>query len=288
MNPTIAILSMGEMGSGVGCALVNDGARVVTSLVGRSQASAARAAKAGVELVSNEAALVTQADFFLSIVPPAGAAALAERLLPHIRLAQRKPVFVDCNALAPATVIQIAAPFLAEGLPFVDVGIIGAPPAAGAVAPRFYASGPAVTRFEELRSFGVDVRPLSNQVGDASALKMSYGGINKGLQALGSAMFLGAMRTGVSRALWLEMQESQPEVLRVLSRGLPKMYAKAYRWVAEMEEISKFLQPETGGSEMFSGAAHLYEDIADDFAAGAEHNRVALLTEFLAQNTPRK
>ena len=288
MKTTVAIVAMGEMGAGVGRALVESGARVITSLDGRSQASAERAAKAGVEVVYDDSALVAQADFVFSIVPPSRAAELAERLLPRIRGVERKPVFVECNAVAPATVKQIAAPFQPEGLPFVDAGIIGPPPASGRPAPRFYASGGAVGRFEELRKFGMDVRPLSSEVGDASALKMAYGGINKGLQALGAALILGAVRSGVSQALWQEMQDSQPAVLQLLTRALPKMYAKAYRWVGEMEEIAKFLQPETGGSEMLSGAAHLYEDIARDYAGGAHKERIALLTEFLEQGARQK
>jgi 3-hydroxyisobutyrate dehydrogenase-like beta-hydroxyacid dehydrogenase len=288
VKTTVAIVAMGEMGAGVGRALVESGVRVITSLDGRSQASAERAAKAGVEVVHDDEALVTQAEFVLSIVPPSCAAELAERLLPRIRGAERKPVFVECNAVAPGTVKQIAAPFQMEGLPFVDAGIVGPPPASGRPAPRFYASGGAVGRFEELRKFGVDVRPLSNEIGDASALKMAYGGINKGLQALGAALILGAVRSGVSQALWQEMQVSQPAVLQLLTRALPKMYAKAYRWIGEMEEISKFLQLETGGSEMLSGAAQFYEDIARDYAAGADKGRIALLTEFLEQSALQK
>jgi 3-hydroxyisobutyrate dehydrogenase-like beta-hydroxyacid dehydrogenase len=282
VKPTIAIIAMGEMGAAVGRTLVEGGARVITSLEGRSQASAARAAKAGVEVARDDSALITQADFVLSILPPSRAAALAERLLPHIRSAERKPVFVDCNAVAPLTVLQIAAPFLAESLPFVDVGIIGLPPVPGTAGPRFYASGPAVSRVEELRAYGIDVRTLSSEAGDASALKMSYAGFTKGMQALGSAMLLGAVRAGVSRALWLELQHSQPDLLRLLSRSLPQMYAKAYRWVGEMEEISKFLQADVGGSEMFAGAARLYDDIARDYA-GDERERVTRLKEFLEQ-----
>jgi 3-hydroxyisobutyrate dehydrogenase-like beta-hydroxyacid dehydrogenase len=283
MKTTIAILSMGEMGAGVGRALVEGGARVITSLDGRSPASAARAAKAGVEVAHDDLALVEQAEFVFSILPPSSAAALASRLLPPIRLAQRKPVFVDCNAVAPATVVQIAEPFHAEGLPFVDAGIIGAPPAPGIPAPRFYASGPTVARLEELRAFGLDLRPLSTAVGDASALKMAYSGVNKGLQALSAAMIVGAARAGVSHALWMEMQNSQPDLLRQLTRALPKMYAKAYRWVGEMEEIAKFLQPQPGGPEIFTGAARLYEEIARDYAGGADNHRLALITEFLQQ-----
>jgi hypothetical protein len=65
------------------------------------------------------------------------------------------------------------------------------------------------------------------------------------------------------------------------------MYAKAYRWIGQMEEIAKFLQPETGGPEMLSGAAHLYDDIARDYAGGSDRGRIALLTEFFKQDAPQ-
>ena len=285
---TIAIVAMGEMGCGVSQSLVENGARVVTSLVGRSPASAQRAAEAGAEVVNDDGALVAQADFIFSIVPPARAADFAQRMLPHIRAIERKPVFVDCNAVAPATLQQIAAPFQAERLPFVDASIIGRPPAPGRKPPRFYVSGENLDRVCELRKLAVDVRPLSSRLGDASALKMANAGVNKGLQALGTAMILGAARNGVAQALFQEMRYSQGPILELLESALPRMYAKAYRWTGEMVEIAKFLQAETGGSQIFQGAAQLYEDIAQDFAIGPDHERIALVKSFLAQGAKQK
>ena len=78
MNPTIAIVAQGAMGAGVGGRLVERGLRVITSLAGRSEASAARAKAAGMVAVSDEECL--QADFFLSICPPSEAMALAGKM----------------------------------------------------------------------------------------------------------------------------------------------------------------------------------------------------------------
>ena len=47
MTVTVAIVAMGEMGAGVARRLTSRGARVLTNLDGRSQASADRAAEAG-------------------------------------------------------------------------------------------------------------------------------------------------------------------------------------------------------------------------------------------------
>src|SRR6476661_5182719 len=79
MGETIAVIAMGEMGSGVARRLHERGATVITSLAGRSAASGARAQKAGAIPVATDDELAAQADFILSIVPPGDAVALAER-----------------------------------------------------------------------------------------------------------------------------------------------------------------------------------------------------------------
>ena len=58
------------------------------------------------------------------------------------------------------------------------------------------------------------------------------------------------------------------------------MYPKAYRWVAEMEEIAEFVAADEAGQELFIGNAHLYERLAADFAgAKTESGPLALFFE---------
>jgi 3-hydroxyisobutyrate dehydrogenase-like beta-hydroxyacid dehydrogenase len=93
MTLTIAVLAPGAMGSAVARRLSDHGARVLTSLAGRSPATAERAAAAGMIAASD--AEIAAADIILSIVPPGEAVALAERLAGAIAAAAKKPVFVD-------------------------------------------------------------------------------------------------------------------------------------------------------------------------------------------------
>ena len=44
------------------------------------------------------------------------------------------------------------------------------------------------------------------------------------------------------------------------------MYPKAYRWVAEMREISAFLREDKAAAMIFEGAAQLYDRLATDIA----------------------
>ncbi len=277
----IAVVAMGEMGAGVARRLVERGAQVFTSLVGRSSASAERAKAAGVTATDDSALVET--DMLLSIVPPSAAAATAERFLPLIAKAGKKPTYIDCNAIAPQTVNTIATHFVEQKLPFVDVGIIGAPPRRDGSSPKFYMSGPITTEADTLKQLGLDTRVLSKNVGDASALKMSYAGITKGFQALGSSMALGAGRNGAADSLIAELKDSQPQLYAWLCRMLPFMYDKAYRWDGEMREIAKFLLPEEGASKMLSGAADLYEHIAAANREGPQSEIMSKLNRFIGK-----
>ena len=93
-----------------------------------------------------------------------------------------------------------------------------------------------------LRDWGIDWRVIDGPIGAASAVKMSYAGITKGTTAIAAAMLLGAARFGCAEALIAELSSSQPQMLARMRSGIPGMYDKAYRWVAEMEEISDFLE----------------------------------------------
>lgn len=275
----IAVVSMGEMGSGIAGRLVENGARVLTSFEGRSTASLNRARAAGVEIF-DDAEMIEQAELFLSIVPPSAAGSTAQRFLPLIKRAEGKPMFLECNAIAPQTVLALSKPFAEQSLRFGDASIIGLIPKTGEIGPRLYMSGPVRLEADLLRSLGLDTRVLSDMVGDASALKMAYAGINKGFQAIGAAIVLGAVRNGAADSLVAELKDSQPQIYAWLAKRLPAMYSKAYRWEGEMREIAKFLEPDRGAVGILIGAADLYNRIAAEYKAGTGSEIISALDRF--------
>ena len=280
MTPVVAVIAPGMMGAAVGKRLVDNGAKVLTSLKGRSAETATRAKAAGMTVASDEE--IAASDFILSILPPGDAVALAERFQPALKASNAKPVYVDCNAINPKTVDRVAAVIAPTDCQFVDSGIIGSPPKPGDAGPRFYASGPAAPRFATLRQYGLDVRVLDGAMSAASALKMSYAGITKGTQAIGAAMMLAATRAGSADALFAELSSSQKDMFAWFKRGLALMPPKAYRWVAEMHEIAGFVGEDPTAHELYEGAAHFYERIAEDFDGGKKD--VTALMEFLGKN----
>lgn len=261
---TIGIVSPGDMGHAVGRRLAQHGLRVVTSLQNRSERTSALATEAGIADVGSMHALVTEADAILSILVPAHAADAAREVAAALAETGADLLYADCNAIAPATVRQIAESIEGAGGRFVDASIIGPPPREGA-STRFYASGPHVGEFIALGDRGLDVRPLGDAVGQASAIKMCYAALTKGLTALGTELLTAASALGVADALREEFQSSQGALYERFQRGIPNMPAKSRRWVGEMEEIAATFASVGLTPNMLQGAADMYR-----FVGGTE------------------
>ena len=261
---TVAIVGAGEMGAAVGRRLRECGARVITSLTGRSADSVARVRDAGLEVIDNDDSLIRDANFVLSIVPPGVAVEVADQLRVPLARAQSKPAFVECNAISPATCRRIRD--LLGATTFIDAGIIGGPPVAGTVdpakGPRFYASGADAHLLKRLSRFGLDVAIVDGPVGAASGLKLSYAGLTKGFTALCATMLAAAEREGLADAFRAELARTQPGFLARIDRAIPDMRPKAYRWVAEMQQIAEFVGAPSDGATIYEGAALLYQRIA--------------------------
>jgi len=237
-------------------------------------------------MIGAEDDAIANADIILSIVPPGEAVALAERLAALIVKRNNKPIVVDCNAVNVDTVKRIEEIIGSAQAPFVDGGIIGFPPQPGSKSPAFYMSGEHARDLAVLRDFGLDLRIVEGPVGAASALKMSYAGIVKGLAGISSAMVVAATNAGAADALRDELALSQPAILARLEVALPDMIPKAYRWVAEMQEIAGFLGPDHAASQIYEGFAKWFEHLARD--AKGEAVDASLLKAFAANIAKKK
>jgi 3-hydroxyisobutyrate dehydrogenase-like beta-hydroxyacid dehydrogenase len=261
---TIAVIGTGDMGSAVGGALVRAGLRAVTDGSGRSEQSRALAAAAGIEDLSSLAAVVREADAVLSIVPPVEARAFAAEAAAAMRVADARPVFVDCNAVAPATVQAIARVFASLDAPFVDVGIVGRGPAPGVEPPtRFFVSGPAARGvLLGLDVPGIRTIDMGEEIGAASAIKMAYAALNKGTDALHAAVLVAAERLGVRAELMRELELSQKEALKRMRARVPYLAATAQRFAGEMAEIAATFDAAGVTPLIHRGAQRVFEELA--------------------------
>lgn len=258
---SVGILSPGDMGQAIGAVLRDHGLRVLTCLAERSDRTRELAAEAGIEDTPSLEHLVREADVVLCVLVPSAALGVAHEVAAALSATGADLLYVDCNAIAPKTVCAAAAAISQAGGRFADVGIIGSPPREPGT--RFYASGPGAAELAELCSSGLDIRVLDGDVGQASGLKMCYGALTKGLQALGSELLVAAHLLGLDEVIKAEQQGGLAGVRDYLERAVPNMPPKAHRYVGEMEEVGRTFEDLglTGG--ILRGAADYYRFVAE-------------------------
>jgi len=231
---TIGVLHPGEMGSVVAACAREAGARVVWSSAGRRSATRERAAGAGLEDVGSLRDLVAASDVIVSVCPPESALDLAR----DVAAAGFARMYVDGNAVSPATAREIAGVIEAAGATFIDGGIIGPPPRKRGTT-RLYVSGAGAAQTKAL--FGdsaLEVIVLDAPAGAASAVKMAYASWTKGTSALILSVRALAAIEGVEEALLAEWRTSQPQLLKRAEDAASGSAPKAWRFVGEMNEIA--------------------------------------------------
>jgi hypothetical protein len=233
----VGLLQPGEMGATVGNALVTAGHEVLWASEGRSDASRARAS--AFTNAGTVAEVAVRADVVFSVVPPHAALETARTLAGYAG------IYVDANAIAPATAREVGSRFAR----FVDGGIIGGPP-----EPRLYLSGDdAGTVASLFAGSPIEARVTTN----ASALKCAFAGWSKGSAALLLAMRAYAEKTGV----WNDLAaEWPPELHDRLASAERSAQAKGWRWIGEMEEIAAALEAEGMPGGFHEAAAEIYRD----------------------------
>ena len=245
------------MGVTVGVA-VRAPVRVAWASEGRSRETRARAAGAGFEDLGTLAAVAAAADAVLSICPPHGALALAKALA----ATGFDGLYLDANAVSPATALRIAEAAAAGGARFVDGGLVG-PPAVRPGTTRLYLSGDAAAQLASLfEGSALEAIDLDADAGAASALKMCYAGFTKGSAALLLSLRAAASAYGVEDGLLGEWSRSQPGLEKRSVRAAATTAPKAWRFAGEMEEIALTLEAAGLPDGFHRAAAETYARLA--------------------------
>jgi putative dehydrogenase len=264
---TLAVVGTGDMGSAVGAVLARRGFRVLTDGSQRSEHSRRLAETAGIEDVGSLHELVSRVDVFLSILPPAAALGLAQRVAAAVGATGAKPLYVDCNAVSPATLGEIERVIEACGAPFLDVGIVGPAPrpatSPGRMPTRFYVAGAERAALLALDVPELDVIDMGPETGRASAIKMCYAALNKGTDALLTAILLAAERLGVRAELMTELAASQTEAARRMQQRVPFLGSTARRFTGEMQEIASTFAAVGVTPDFHRGAEWVYALLAE-------------------------
>lgn len=268
-QPTVGILHPGSMGAAVAACAATNATAVLWCENGRSPASAARAEQAGLTPVPTLRELLDRSDIVIGLCPPAAAEELAREVAGHAFTG----TYVEANAISPERAERIAD-LLRPAATVVDGAVVGSPPVGGKT-PTLYLSGPtAATAMVEAVFAGTAVRTkvLGTDVGQASALKVSYTAFQK------ASRVLAALATGMAR-----QYDVDQELLKVADRRstsylaepeyIPKVAARAWRWGPELEEAADTLAAAGLPPEMLRAAASTlarWHDAKDDEVSVAD------------------
>jgi len=238
---TIGILYPGDMGHSVAQVLLEDGFSVVTTLVGRSERTRRLCANTATLVLDSMAAVIVRADTVLSIIPPTAAKTVATDFAAAVRQTGHRPLFVDANAVSPMTAQEVGEIIAQVEASYLDACIVGP---ARDVRGRctFYVSGPQAQVFEEHLGKSLRTHVLGDRIGQASAFKMAFSGLNKGLVALLYELTVAAQEFGCLDELLRRYTALLPGVMQSLEWLVPTYPVHATRRAEEMRELAETLE----------------------------------------------
>jgi 3-hydroxyisobutyrate dehydrogenase-like beta-hydroxyacid dehydrogenase len=248
------------MGATVAATLKNSGHNVLWTAEGRSERTKLRATQVGLEDAGSVAVLASRSEIILSICPPEFADAVADEVL----AAGFHGIFVDANAITPRRTRVMAERMQPAGIAFIDGGIIGAasrdPLKLKPETVWLYLSGALASQVAECFSAGpVLAEVVGPEPGQASGLKMCFAAYNKGRAALLASTLAAAEQFGVRAIVHDQMGRRGDPTQAEAERFVTAVAPRAWRWVAEMREISETFESVGLPGEFHEGAAQLYE-----------------------------
>lgn len=235
----VGVLHPGSMGATVAAQARLGGAEVLWCPTERSSATRDRAAKYGLTAAGSLGELVERADVILSICPPAH----AEDVAVEVSAYPFAGIYVDANAIAPATMARVSAVMSCTEATVVDGSVIGSPPSA-TKSPRLYLSGPQEALPPVAALFdgtAVQAHTLPGGIGRASALKLAYSSYQKASRVLATVSYALARDYGVEGEL-LDIAEGRSTSYLAETAYIPKVAARSWRWGPEMDEVASALR----------------------------------------------
>jgi len=254
---TVGILHPGAMGVAISQSALDTGCAVFWASAGRRSSTRERAERAGlIDLVTVDR-LCQECGVILSVCPPEFAADVAQR----VAATGFTGVFADLNALAHQRKAAFAATMRERRIRFADGGIIGLPTRTRGETTVFL-SGEAANEVAACFATGaIAARVLGDDVGRASALKILFAAHNKGTIALFTSLYAAARHYGVLDELQGQFTQ-RGHNLATIETQIVRAAPKAWRWLAEMQEISAALEAVNMPGDFHRAAADVYARLA--------------------------
>jgi 3-hydroxyisobutyrate dehydrogenase-like beta-hydroxyacid dehydrogenase len=257
-NTRVGLIGYGEVGRIFGRALVERGVAEVAAYDillhddARSSDMRKDAASAGVRLVSSTPDLLDRANLVISAVTASESLNAARDAAASIRPGT---YFLDINSASPGAKTESSALIEGAGAHYVESAVMTSVPPYGIRAPMLLGGKRAAAVAPLLTGVGFNVKPVSQMLGVASAIKMCRSVIIKGMEAIVIESFLSARRFGIEEYVLESLAETFPEIdwQRVGGYFFSRVAQHGRRRAEEMREAATTVRE--AGLEPFMAAA---------------------------------
>ncbi len=262
----IAIIGYGEVGQIFAAGFVAAGDTQVSTydiLFGKPVAEAriARAGEIGVRIARDHADAAEGADIVISAVTADQARHVARGAAEYLKPGQ---VFFDINSASPNTKIESAAMVEASGADFVEGAVMATVPGRDLKVPILGGGARAARVAEMLNPLGMNIKPVSEQTGRASAMKLCRSIIIKGLEAMLIQCRESAVHWDVEEEVFASLSNSYPGMdwKKLAERMRGRVSLHGVRRSAEMREAAEM----TGALGLGDSLCHGIADVQAAFA----------------------
>lgn len=149
------------------------------------------------------------ADLVISAVTASSAANVASQAVPYLRSGQ---IYLDINSVSPETKREIARTLSESAATFVEAAVMAPVAPQRIKVPMLLGGAHASDAASVLNGIGMNVQPVSEQVGVASAIKMCRSIIIKGLEAITVESMFTARRYGAERLVLESLAATYPQM----------------------------------------------------------------------------
>lgn len=228
-----------------------------------------RASESGVEAAGSTAEACRGADIVISAVTADSAVTAAGQAAPHLTSGQ---TYIDLNSISPATKREVAEQVGRSGASFVEFAVMAPVSGPGIEVPILSGGATADTVSETLNALGMKIKPVSTEIGTASASKLCRSIVIKGMEALMVDFTLASERAGVMPAVLESLKASYPgmdweNVAKVM---MSRVRQHGIRRAAEMREASRMIDELGLDGSLASAIADRQESYAKEAGKAPE------------------
>lgn len=220
-----------------------------------------RAKEAGVDLLNSPLAVAAAADVIIAAVPGSKALPAALAVAASLRPGQ---IYADVSTSTAASKKKMAEAIEAGGALFVDGALMGGLSMQHHKVPTLLSGRGSEPFIERLSPFGMCLSKVSDNAGDAIAIKLVRSIAMKGLAALAVETLAAATKLGIEDAVLHSIEDtlSAASFKETLDWLVTASAVHAERQVHEMHDVMLMMQEISVDPAMTKGTTHRLEWLA--------------------------